>query len=199
MDTEKFLRNPLVKPKGSSRGPKIGRNVHVKLEHPYGPAMSSLTPLQQRFVEGYVSSPMRSNLKILEDAGYKGSYEGCKKMVQRLLKNPVILDAIREASSVKLKAMTPKAVDAIEHVIEDPNHRDHVKAIFGVLDRTGLHAVAETHSTVTMTKPIMVGRIRAMAETLGLDVAKLLPFLRAETVQQESVNTDFTEVIEKAE
>jgi hypothetical protein len=170
------------------RGSRIGtRPPRLKLPHSYGPAMSSLTPLQQRFVEGYVCAPMHSTVLVLEQAGYKGSYEATRKMAYRLMKSSVILDAIREASSAKLKAMIPNAVDALKHVIADPKHRDHVKATFGVLDRTGLHAVQESKHTVEHVVPRdeLIARICALVEKHGLSEPKSLPSQKPELIEAE--------------
>jgi hypothetical protein len=134
-------------------GPKIGRipKGRVRINHVAGPNMSVLTPLQQRFVESFVSSPMRSAYRSLLEAGYKGTEAAGRRQSHRLLQNEVIQAAIQEVADVKMKLMVPKSLGAIEGVLADPKHRDHIRASFGILDRTGHHGISETKTTVAHT------------------------------------------------
>src|SRR4051794_7229801 len=117
--------------------------------HSYGDAFSTLTSLQQRFVELLVCAPMRSAPKTLKTAGFQGSYEACKKSSQRLMRSKVIHQAIQEVAAVRLTALVPKAVNALHDVLSDRSHRDYAKDALAVLDRAGHHAVQEFKQTIT--------------------------------------------------
>lgn len=173
---------------------KAGRigDTKLKVPHPYGPAMSSLTPLQQRYVEALMTAPLNSNTAAMRRAGYQGKEEACRKQASRLLKNPVILEALKEASVAHLKAMIPKAVNALDNVLADPKHRDHHKAIVALLDRVGLHPVTEHKTTVehTIDRDALISRIAVILERHGIDK---LPALSREPAIKDA---EFTEVRE---
>jgi phage terminase small subunit len=152
----------------------------LKIEHPYGPAMSSLTPLQQRFVEALIVAPLVPPFNSMRTAGYKGTPDACHKATKRALARTDVLEAIKEASAAKMRAMLPKAVEALDGVLENPKHRDHLKAVTVIMDRAGLHEIKESKKTIehTINTPVMIAKIKAMAEMLGVQPGKLLPSLR---------------------
>src|ERR1051325_5405268 len=104
----------LAKGRANRHKPKI------ELAHPYGKAMSLLSPLQQRYVEQMCENPVQGKKNALIAAGYKGTEPGAYAMTKRLMNNPYVLDAMAEASKFKLRAITPNAVTAIKNVIADP-------------------------------------------------------------------------------
>lgn len=132
----------------------------------YGPCMSVLTPMQRKFVEVLYEKPGISQQHAVELAGYRGKYEAMKKMGSRLMRNPMVLDAIKECGETTLRGKLPKTVHAIDNIINDPAHRGHVKVLTGVLDRTGLHAISETKTTVTHTidRTDLLAKIAALIE-----------------------------------
>ena len=71
-----------------------GRNKKLVIESEYGPAMSRLTVLQQKYVETLVDRPQLNRTKALQAAGYDGTLDGAKQMAHRLMNNPDVLDGI---------------------------------------------------------------------------------------------------------
>jgi phage terminase small subunit len=152
--------------------------------------------MQQRFVESLMTAPIQGQKNALRTAGYKGTDASCGSQALRWMKQPAIQDAIQEASRVYLRNMLPKAVNALDGVLGDPRHRDHHKAIIALLDRTGFHAMHESRQTVehTVNDQVLIAKVRAMAEQLGIDATKLLPSL-----SPPAVDVEFIEVAETSE
>jgi hypothetical protein len=132
----------------------------------YGPCMSILTPMQRSFVEVIFDHPELSRAHCCQRAGYKGDYEAVKKMGYRLMRNPLVLDGIRETAETTLRGKLPKTLHAIDNIISDPEHRGHQKTLIAVMDRTGMHAITETRSTITHTidRADLLGKIALLMQ-----------------------------------
>jgi hypothetical protein len=63
----------------------------------------------------------------------------------RLAHDDKIQAALFEEDQKRIRASAPRAIRALSNMVEDPNHRDHARAVGMVLDR--VHPV-ETHHTV---------------------------------------------------
>ena len=151
----------------------------VKKPHPFGPATSALKPLAQRFVEIMQTHAHIGQAKALRLAGHKGSDMAVTKAAYRLMRDPTVLEAFREAAVAQVSGMVPRAVKALDDIMNDPRSRHHYKAIDGVLSRAGLPQVKE-HKTAVVHKidsKELVASIATMVERLGiaLDPRKLLP------------------------
>jgi hypothetical protein len=77
------------------------------------------------------------------------------------------------------RASAPRAIRALAHLVETPNHRDHARGIAMVLDR--VHPVETTHRVevehkhrLEITTEKALERIRELARRAGLD-PQLLP------------------------
>lgn len=174
-----------------------GRNDKLAIESDYGPAMSSLSPLQQKFVEGLIDKPLLSRPKILREAGYDGDDAAGRQMCVRLMNNSNVLDAIQEVGRARLRGIVPDAVHSLQAVIRDKKHRDHVKATLALMDRTGLHAVTESKQTITHTfdRDTVIAKIAAIMERN----AGLIPIappteqpvvIEATITEKEAIETD---------
>jgi hypothetical protein len=157
--------------------------------------MTQLTPLQQRFVENLTVHPLSTPKEVLFISGYKGSDHACQKASQRMRANPVILDAIKEVATARLGYMVPKATEALENMVTDPQHPSHYKAVDGLLNRVGLHQVSESRTVIEHKVDAceLITRIRAMTAVLGIDVRGI------ERLQAPVSDGDTVEVIEVAE
>lgn len=92
--------------------------------------------------------------------------------------DPYVKEAIKEAAAHHMAGLVPKVTHALEAIVDDPLHRDHYKALDGILARVGMPQVTEHKTTVehTLNKAELVASIRGMMETLGyLVVSKILP------------------------
>ena len=146
------------------------RKKPAKRAHPYGPAMTALRPMQQRFVEAWIENPGFRPTQLLRLAGHRGTDWACARSSYNWARDPKVLEAVREASAVRLASIVPKALAALEVMIDDPKSRFHQKAVEGVLNRTGFHEIKETKQTVehTVNTGELIAQIKSRLERLGL-------------------------------
>lgn len=135
-----------------------------------GPAMQALTTLQRRFVVAWFVSGQRE--KAAHMAGYAGEPGDNLLSVSAhtVWHHPKVQAAIIEYAKAALKTLVPASLLALKSVIEDVGHKDRVKALGMVLNRTGLHETQEViHDHRTETREEQLMRITEKATALGLD------------------------------
>src|SRR6516165_12831216 len=115
----------------------------IKKPHPFGPATSALKPLAQRFVEIMQTHAHIGQARALRLAGHKGSDMAVTKAAYRLMRDPTVLEAFREAAVAQVSGMVPRAVKALDDIMNDPKSRHHFRAIDGVLSRARLPEIKE--------------------------------------------------------
>jgi hypothetical protein len=117
----------------------------------WGPAMKALPSDRHRsFVMNLYELPpgWGCNAKAARIAGFGTSTSSAASMATigwRLAHDEKVLAAIAEQDKLRIRASAPRAISALQRVVEDPDHKDHIRAVGMVLDRT--HAVT-THHTV---------------------------------------------------
>jgi phage terminase small subunit len=153
----------------------------------WGPAMRALPSDRHRaFVLAlYQVKPGHgAHVKAAKLAGFGSSTSSAKSwsvIASRLAHDEKIQEAMREEDEKRIRASAPRAVRALGHLIETPDHRDHVKAIGMVLDR--VHPVEMTHHLkVDHTHEIVASkevldRIRELTLMVGLDPQALPPMI----------------------
>ncbi len=93
-----------------------------------------------------IKSGYGAHVKAAKMAGWGTSTTSAKSwsvIATRLSHDPKILAAIHEEDQKRIRASAPRAIRALEHLIEDPTHRDHARGISMVLDR--VHGVEQRH------------------------------------------------------
>jgi hypothetical protein len=152
--------------------------------------MSVLTPMQRSFIETLFDHPELSRAQCIRQAGYRGNGEANRKMGARMMRNPLVLDGIRETAETTLRGKLPKTLHALDNIIGDPNHRGHQKTLLAVLDRTGMHAVSETHTTVTHTidRGDLLTKLAALMDKHHLLSLPTPTVKDGDTIQQEAVD-----------
>lgn len=125
-----------------------------------GPAMRDLSDIQRRFVRHYIAEvavkPHGAQTRAARQAGYRMTGPTLTKHAHDLLHDPLrsekIIAAIAEESRKVIRVGHPEAVAALFSVIRDSAHKDRVRAITAVLDRTdpivSRHDLNVTHRTV---------------------------------------------------
>lgn len=160
--------------------------------------MSEITQMQRQFVTALYEHPGIDPVRALRIAGYQVKKEGSdRRQAYRWMHNEKVLAAIQEYGANNVKAMLPLAVGTADQILRDPKSRDRAKVMSGIMDRAGLHAVTETHTTVTHNLSI-----DDMRTQLRMLLSK--PMMRAlipATKEQEPllIDADFTEVSEIAD
>jgi hypothetical protein len=160
----------------------------------FGPAMSALTSDRHRiFVLSLYEVPRGygAHVKAAKMAGFGTATSSAKSwsvIASRLAHDDKILAAIYEEDQRRIRASAPRAIRALEHLLEDPSHRDHGRAIGLVMERT--HPAETTHHLkVEHRVPVMVAtaevmeRISQLARRAGLDPLRLAPPIDAEFVE----------------
>ena len=143
-----------------------------------GPAMMALTEQQRLFVLAMASNPFGSASEWARDAGYSDHLGADRVQAHRLLNNEKIERAAREVARRHMDTLGPMlATYGLLKIAGNPKHRDHLKALIAVADRTGFHATTQHHVAVQHTDlrgDALLARLKSVARVLGVDVAKLL-------------------------
>lgn len=158
-----------------------------------GPAMSQLTDNQQNYVWALVETggdePRAADL-----AGYGGTTGSRDVALHRLRHNPKVLAAIKEVAEAEIKSLAFLGAKALREIVNDPGHKDRLKAADMVLNRSGLLVIQETKVMVEHKNPDIastVARVRALALGMGMDPKLLL--LQA-GVPMDIIDAEFEEI-----
>jgi phage terminase small subunit len=146
----------------------------------WGPAMKALPSDRHRaFVLAlYQIKPgYGAHVKAAKLAGFGSSTSSAHSfstIAARLAHDERILAALHEEDQKRIRASAPRAIRALQHLIEDPEHKDHARGIGMVLDR--VHP-AETRHTVDVVHHVdhdaeAVAQLR-MLKQLDVPRAKL--------------------------
>jgi phage terminase small subunit len=145
----------------------------------WGPAMKALSDRHKAFVLAlYQIKPgYGAHVKAAKLAGFGTSRSSPKSwsvIASLLAHDEKILAALHEEDQRRIRASAPRAIRALQHLIEDPEHRDHARGIGMVLDR--VHP-AETRHTVDVVHHVdhdaeAIAQLR-MLKSLDVPRAKL--------------------------
>jgi phage terminase small subunit len=125
-----------------------------------------------------IPSGYGANVKAAKLAGFGTKTSSAKSwsvIATRLAHSEDILAALHEEDQKRIRASAPRAIRALQGVIEDPTHRDHTRGIAMILDR--VHP-AETRHHVEVRHIVdhdaeAVAQLR-MLKSLEVSRAKLL-------------------------
>ena len=140
---------------------------------PLGPAMAALTERQRIFVHSLFLAPKShgSLTFAARAAGYgtpTSSNNSISVMGYQLAGDPKIQAAISEVSASYLTTLGPAAVRALRKLLDNPNHRDHGRALGIVMDR-----VTPTQSTAVIEVRHDISPNAAQAEDALQRIAQL--------------------------
>jgi hypothetical protein len=154
-----------------------------------GPAMKALpTPRHRAFVRAlYQVKPGHGMyVKAAKLAGFgapTSTPQSMATIASRLKSDERVIAAISEEDQKHIRGAAPRALRALDRLIDNPNHKDHARGIAMVLDR--VHP-AETQHTVKVqhdATPALVAtaavlaRINDLARRAGIDPAKMPPLI----------------------
>jgi hypothetical protein len=139
-----------------------------------GPAMRALNERQRAFVVAFVVMG-ESATAAARAAGYLDSGSGSIRVIaHRLIHDTRVQAAITEEGARRLKGMMPAALQAVQEIVENPQHKNRLNAAFGVLNRSGLHELIERKEVHEFRREEKIAEIREFAAQLGLDAKQLL-------------------------
>src|SRR5580704_12315194 len=106
----------------------------------WGPCMAALNDKQRRFVLAlYQVKPGHgAQVRAAKMAGYgkpTSTPETWAALASRLIHDEKVQAALHEHDQKVLRAAAPRALRALHGMVEDPEHRDHARAVGMVLDR----------------------------------------------------------------
>jgi hypothetical protein len=107
-------------------------------------------------------------------------------IASRLKSDERVMAAISEEDQKYIRGAAPRALRALDRLVDTPNHKDHARGIAMVLDR--VHP-AETQHTVKVEHEVgpslgataeVLARIAALALRAGIDPTRMAPLIEAQ-------------------
>jgi hypothetical protein len=184
------LGQPARKPGRPGIPNKLDPALAEALAHPpdgteWGPTMEALSSDRHRaFVIALyqVKQGHGAQVRAAKLAGWGTSTSSAKSwsvIASTLAHDEKIQAALYEEDQKRIRASSPRAIRALSNMIENPNHKDHARAVGMVLER--VHPAETTHHVkvehkrqleVVATEEVLE-RIRQLAKLAGLDAKKM--------------------------
>jgi hypothetical protein len=151
---------------------------------PHGPAMTALNERQRKFVNALFLAPKSHGSRTFaaRAAGYgtpTSSRQSLASIAHALSNDPKIQAAISEVSASYLTTLGPTAVRALRKLLDNPNHRDHGRALDIVMNRvtpvqsTALLKIQHDATPAYKATAEVLERIAQLAARAGIDVNKM--------------------------
>jgi hypothetical protein len=141
---------PAARRKGPNGKPnKLAEPLPVVEGTEWGPAMAALPSDRHRaFVLALYQIPpgYGAHVRAAKLSGFGTATSSAKSwsvIASRLAHSENILAALHEEDQKRIRASAPRAIRALQGLIEDPDHKDHARGIAMVLDR--VHPAETTH------------------------------------------------------
>ena len=134
-----------------------------------------LTDKQKAFVGAFVARGGVNHAECARLAGYAES--DIRNTAYRLMRDPKILQAIREECENADRGLLPLARAALQRLIENPAHKDHFAAIKFLCGCLGISPVTKSESKRTVEHtanlPALV-ELKMLAQQLKLEPAQMI-------------------------
>lgn len=157
-----------------------------------GPAMAALTPLQRSYVTAKVFLGLEDS-NAARAAGYAESVAG--HMAHEIARREDVQAAILEEGRKLMRTQGPKSILALVEIRDDKTAKgaDRIKAAIELLNRSGFHAVSETHqhTHVHMSEAEQDRRILALCADLGMSPDEAKKMLIAPADMQRNADGVF--------
>jgi phage terminase small subunit len=115
----------------------------------WGPAMAALDDRRRAFVLALYEIPRGHGAatQAARLAGFGTAQSSALSMAaqaSKLMHNPRVIEALAEEDKRRIRSAAPRAIRALEMLIEDPTHKGHERAISEVLSR--VHPLETRHT-----------------------------------------------------
>ena len=172
-----------------TRGPRRELALLEPIDAQDGPAMKALPSDRHRaFVRAlYQVKPGHgANVKAARLAGFgteTSTPQSMATIASRLSHDERVLAALHEEDQKRIRASAPRAIRALESLIEDPTSRDHARGIAMVLDRVHpvetVHNVRVNHDATPALRATaeVMQRISDLAAKVGINLNDLPPLI----------------------
>lgn len=129
---------------------------------------------QRAFVQRFVETGGRNHSECALAAGYDGS--AIHVTGHRLAHDENIQKAIQEEARKMMTAASVMAVGTVMSIASNAAHKDQLQAATAILDRTGLHAIAENKNTLSISvdRKQEIADVIAMCKQIGWDPRTVL-------------------------
>jgi len=127
----------------------LKENLHALLRpeeeetrRPLSAIASACTAKEPRFAEAYVElgGSFGAGSEAARAAGYGNASSSAKSfasIADRELNKDQVIAYIAELSKKKIRSLVPAAVNAVREIIDDPSHKDRLKASMAAIERIG--------------------------------------------------------------
>lgn len=165
--------------------------IIVAPEEELGSSMQALTGNQRAFVIALVELGAKNPTQAAMMAGYGGTDAARRTAAKELMRNPKVLDAIREEADKRLRSGALLAASRLIEIASNPLDLNSFKACVELLNRADLIVATKHEVTVTdnRTTDEVMNTILALAKRNNIDPKTLLGYNPAEKV----VEGEFTE------
>jgi hypothetical protein len=163
--------------------PEIAEAMKPMAGIEWGPCMAALPSDRHRaFVWSLYQIPRGygAHVKAAKMAGFGTSTTSAQSWSVIATRDERVLRSLAEEDERRIRASAPRAVRALEHLIEDPTHKDHCGAVSMILDRTNpiqqQHLVQHEHQhqhTHRLSADEVTRRILQLCGAVGVDVPAL--------------------------
>jgi hypothetical protein len=165
---------------GLPRSEPVPELLEIVSADGWGPAMAALDYRRRAFVVALYQAPrgFGAQTTAAKMAGFgtaESSQLSMSSIASKLMSETRIIEALAEEDKRRIRSAAPRAIRALEHLVENPDHRDHMRAIDAVLSR--VHPI-ETRHTVEVTHRVdhdaeAVAQLRTL-RSLGVAREKLI-------------------------
>lgn len=165
--------------------------IVVAPEDELGPAMQVLTKNQRAFVIALVECGAKNPTEAAMIAGYGGTDAARKTAAKELMRNPKVLDALREEADKRLRSGALLAASRLIEIAGNPLDINSFKACVELLNRADLIVATKHEVKVTdnRTTDDVMATILSLAKRNNIDPKTLLGYNPAEKI----VEAEFTE------
>jgi hypothetical protein len=144
---KRILTPPKGKPlPASSRKTANPPQIILDPGRDYGPAMAKLTDNRKRYVIAYVGTGGRSPKLAAELAGIGGTPENAASEACHLMRNELVLEAIREETEFLFRGAVIRSADTLLSLLDDESAKIRLDAAKELLNRGGM--IISQHITV---------------------------------------------------
>lgn len=135
----------------------------------FGPAMTALTEKQRAFVIAWNNSGGINAAECARAAGYASGRGKEWMAAHRQLHDPAVAAAMIEDAQARLRADLPEVLDRIDAIANNPQDKNHFKALQMKAHHGGLIETVRTEHTehIRLTFEQKIERIKALEAQVG--------------------------------
>lgn len=159
--------------------------------------MLAITENRRGFVVAMLETGGQNHAQAAFAAGFGGAMESAKVAACVMMRDPLVLAAMREEADRRLRSGAILGASVLVEIASNQMHKDRLKAATELLNRSGL-IVEQTHRVIhedNRSDAELERAVLAMATKYGMDPAKLLgDATKKVAVAANAIDAEFVEV-----